>query len=478
MAGTLADKSNLALANHDAIKQALIDMGQNPSDAMSTWPANIRAIVGNGGGSGDFVVSCGTPLNIRIEDNKVKWDAPDVSAYTDYTTSFKYYISVNGAVVTETTETFYSLNGYADGDITVQLYALLFVTAQDQSDTVTSVLAFVFQGTYARLDDLSVTRYASVGAGTTNNFAVFMGGFSSYEVDAYNMALSGARTVLANAANHRQCHRGTGVNTYAIVSGGYDGYFINKITCYDMVNGGTQTALTVMSVGRGKHAMASILGYVGTAGGAYQSSGTRTTTVDKYDSNNGFAKAVLPNLPYAVEDIAGAGAGGYFVFGGGYDGTARRAEVRAYNPLDNVQTTLTNLGIARSQPACASVNNFVVFAGGLSTATGRSGAVDAYDMSQGGVRTALTSIIAGSSIGAAGSSGSVIFAGGSSGTTTYTNTVTRYDMRQGGLKTSLQNLLNSKHEVGAAGTEKYVVLAGGYNGAGLPEVEAYNIAAS
>jgi hypothetical protein len=433
--------------------------------------------VGNGGGSGNFVVTCGTPLNVRIEDNKIKWEAPDVSTYTDYITSFKYYISVNGGEVTETTETFYSLNGYADGDITIQLYALLFVTTTDQSDTVTTVLAFVFQGTYARLDDLSVARYMCIGVGTPNNFAVFAGGFSSFETDAYNMNLSGAKTALDVTLN-RQCHNAAAARNFVLVGGGYNGNFIYTVICYDMENGGTRSQLGNMSVGRGKHGAAGFLNYVAFAGGTYLSAGTRTATADMYNSDNAFAKTVLPNMSIAKECLSGAGANGFLVFGGGSDGTNQRAEVEAYSASDNIKTALANLGSARRSLACASANNFIVFAGGFTTNTGRGGQVDAYDMANGGVHTTLISILSAADASAAGSSGSVIIAGGTNSSTTYANTVTRYDMQQSGLKTSLQVMLNGKYNVGAAGTEKYVVLAGGYSNVPYPETEAYNIAAS
>jgi hypothetical protein len=108
----------------DAIKQAIITKGQNPSEDISTWAANIQAIAGTGGGAG-FVVNVGTPLNIRLDGNNLVWDAVDISVYQAYSPVLKYYLRLNLGNWKELTSPSYSLLTQQDGELMAEVYAVV-----------------------------------------------------------------------------------------------------------------------------------------------------------------------------------------------------------------------------------------------------------------------------------------------------------------------------------------------------------------
>jgi hypothetical protein len=455
MAGTPADKLSLALSNHDAIKQALIDMGQNPTDVMSTWPANIRAIAGNGGG-GDFVVVVNAPLNIRIEGQKVLWDAVDTTQYSQYESSVKYYIQINSGAISETSDTVFSLVGTPEGEITVQIYAVLSVTQAGQSNTTSVTLSYVIVSCYKQLSNLSIGRQQLAGAGT-NQYAVFAGGFSSgrkAEVDAYDIPNGGIKISLSNLYEGNQQLGGAGSSQYAVFAGGIGQFNSKKVEAYNMADGGIKSSLTALTNAKYDMGSAGIGDVVVFAGGG--TAGGKFADVEYYNMGNAGIKGNFDNLHAIKMGLSGAAANNYVVFAGG-KGASYYDNVEAYEATTGIKTSLGSLSIARNYASCAGTNGFVVFSGGNNSSGVSVSRVDAYDMVNGGVKTELEAMSCARIFHAGGgANGFVIFAGSSQ-----YSYVDSYDMNNGGIKAPLTDLANVASNLACASAGDLIIFAGG-----------------
>ena len=98
-----------------------------------------------------------------------------------------------------------------------------------------------------------------------------------------------------------------------------------------------------------------------------------SNVVDAYNAS--LTRTTPTALSTARDSLAGASAGDYALFGGGYANNSISDVVDAYN-ASLTRTTPTALSAARQNLAGASVGDYTLFAGGY--ASDNSSAVDAY----------------------------------------------------------------------------------------------------
>jgi hypothetical protein len=471
MAGTKADKLNLAVSNHAAIKQALIDMGQNPTDAMSLWADLIRAIAGNGGGGGTFEVSIVSPSNIRYEDNKVKWDAVDISAFSAYICSLKYYVQLNGGPINETGNTYYPLTGIAEGDVFIQVYAILTITTSGQSETASQTIVYVYEGYYLTLTNMPVAQ-AYIGSGVENHVVLSQQwGIGSNVID-FDMGNGGAQSTLTSLTNGTAYKGSAGVLGQVAFAGGvYNSNNYATVEVYDTLNGGLKYSLENLSTVRRNLIGFTYGNFVVFVGG------DNSKKVDLYDIQNGGIHSTLPDMSIERRSPGGAGIFDKIIIGGGYANTYSTAVEMYDMGAGGVLTSLVALNNSTEGVRCSPSGNYAIFSGGNTTSsTYFSASVTTYDISQGGLKGTLPNM-ANARGGQAQVSlqNRVFMFGGQTGTSSCSATVDVYDTTTK-LKTTASNLATARYFMGFGVSNNIAVIAGGYTGSAYSALtEAYNL---
>jgi hypothetical protein len=425
-----------------------------------------------GGGSSSFELVTGVPTNVRIADNKLQWDAPDISAYSYFATTLKYYVKINTDDFFETTLNYYSLKGLTPGNIDIQIYAVLTVNKVDNSDTVITTIVYEYTGEYLPLDNLTNPKRFLAGA-SANGYAVFGGGSAGTpkyaNVESYNANSGFSKSTLPSLAVAKESLGCAGANNCVVFAGGFGASMNGDVELFDMANGGSKTTLAALA--NAKQNIASVgAGNIVVFAGGFGVSSAKYADVENYDIPNG-TKSALAAL-HAAKHLAGiAFANNNVVIGGGIADTNI---IETYD-LNNsgAKTQLPNLTIA-GQKKATGVLNYAIF-----VSSSGSLSVDAYDMANGGVKSALADLTSGGSWDAIASAGNfaVVATGQLSTGASYYADIDTYNMALGGTKSSVTPLSIARSMLAGVGVNQYAVFAGGYSNVSPnyhANVESYN----
>ena len=215
-------------------------------------------------------------------------------------------------------------------------------------------------------------RRAYLAGASVSSYVLFAGGYDGSdraEVDAYNAALT--RTTPTGLWIARAHLAGASVGSYALFAGGGNSQSTTlTYSTVDTYDSSLTRITTTMNLSqeRGYLKGASVGNYALFAGGGDANGSTHYATVDAY--NSALTRSTPTALSRARRDLAGASGGSYALFAGGYynemngSGDRYAGVVDAYNAALQ-RTTPAELSQARHGLAGASAGNYVIFAGGF-----------------------------------------------------------------------------------------------------------------
>lgn len=256
----------------------------------------------------------------------------------------------------------------------------LFAGGRDADAVVSTVNAYNASLTRSTPTALSVKRaFGGRKGANTGDYLLFAGGEtdsdSSKTVDAYNKSLTRSTSTALSTATYAAA--GGSVGDYALFAGGEDANYnyISTVVAYNKSL--TKSTPTALSVARNKAASASIENYAVFAGGSNRDSGGKA--VDAY--NKSLVRTTPASFPQVMTRHCGGQANGRAIFAlGGSSSSALVSEVYSYDKTLTLKA-LDNVQEARRDGECASVGNYVLFAGGWVKTSTYSSAVDAYKVS-------------------------------------------------------------------------------------------------
>lgn len=174
-------------------------------------------------------------------------------------------------------------------------------------------------------------------------------------------------------------HQGASVGSYAVFAGGQNGNTTKSTVNAFNTNGFARITLSSLSEARSYFASASTADYAYFAGG--KNSNGALSSVEMYDKN--LIRQSATPLKFVSQDNAGIGTwdGQAAIFAGGYDnaqGGSRNNAVCKYQ--GSVMTEITPLTYYPSSHAASRNKNYVIFAGGwTSAANNQVNTVNAYN---------------------------------------------------------------------------------------------------
>lgn len=365
-----------------------------------------------------------TPLNARVDltwtDPVDKYAAPDgqtAATPWDNVATWDHTIVVRKAgsaptspddgelIYTETTRNQHQYSAYTDTSNVINnteyYYAIYAVTTADVvSDPIVDSCKPI-EGTpsfYREIGPLSQKYRSDPNPGSIGQYAVFVGGMYANPnvdltsvVDTFNESLTQSTASLYPYSIGGETTATTGPS-HVLFAGGFrwDYYknaeYLNSVIAYDTSL--TQTSAPQLTSSASNIGAATLLNTSIFVGGDTGTS--QTNTVDTYDES--LTKSPLENLPRALSGISGGTIGTHAVFGGGNYNVYQNhvstnksyATVIAYDK-SMTRTTLTDLSVPRSVCGCASLDNYIMFAGGEyngnSYNEGYNNTADAYNSS-------------------------------------------------------------------------------------------------
>ena len=205
------------------------------------------------------------------------------------------------------------------------------------------------------ISDVRSTHSGGASA-STGSYAIFAGGGNNYFVDGYNASLT--RSAASNLSNKADFLCGCGFNGYGIFAGGSStmGSYFKTVEAYNQSL--AKTTLSSMSYARSGAAMSSTTNNLvilcGYNGNVYNASG------ETYTKN--LTKGNDIQLGSSYKNIYGASLGSVALFCLVYDGIEGLHSSMRID--DNLTLYFGGWVAARSNLACATVGNYVLFGGG------------------------------------------------------------------------------------------------------------------
>lgn len=281
-----------------------------------------------------------------------------------------------------TTPTTLSFSPQEHASATVGSYALFAGGNVGTSSVVSTSIVNAYDSSLVRSTPtaLSVARFGLAGA-SVGSFAIFAGGWttnnnidSSTVVDAYNSSLVRSTPTALSVARRRLA--GASNNSNAIFAGGTNssGVNVNTIDSYNSsLVRSTSSTLSVSAEG-GASASFSTKAYF-----AYGDTGSANTAIDTFDTSMARTTIYGGYRRKNLLSTRNCGTGNYAFFGGGQlDGVGGYNRiVEAIEVSSNTITEETGFSVARVLHASATVNGWILFAGGIGNA-GTLSSVEAY----------------------------------------------------------------------------------------------------
>lgn len=323
---------------------------------------------------------------------------------------------------------------------------------------------------YGKATDLSAGKYFPPTA-NAGDYAVIGPVGSPFGVDAYNSSL--VRSNPANASYQSSWNFGASVGGYALfpVSKSESEYAVNAYSS-SLVKSNAASLSTpryyLQGTQNGSYAMfaGGFRNYTNGSGRTY------LNNVDAYKPN--LTRVNAGSLSRQQQLGGAANIRDYMIFAGGSIYTQSTKAYTYYNTVYAYTSNLTYsnptaLSTSRDNMGSASVGDYVLFAGGVSS-SGASSTVDAYNSNL--VRSTVTALSKARVMphGTSLNKEFALFAGGyyDSITGTVYNTVDVYDANL--VRSSIDNLSVARGGVGAISTGDYALFAGGHGGGNAQSV--------
>lgn len=228
----------------------------------------------------------------------------------------------------------------------------------------------------------------------------------------------------------------TNVGQYAVFAGGIFGSRAYSNEVEAIHSNLTKTNATTLSVNKSNMGNATIGNYALFAGGQGYNNNAQFNTVEVFDSN--LTKTSGTGIGVNSANLAGASSSKYAAFAGGSRfGTSNGDSITIANSFIRFYNTSlaassgTSLSQARWGLAGASVNNYIIFAGGTSTDSSYQSifynTVDAYDINMTKITSPSTLSSNTAYLGGASTGKYAIFAGGMSTDNSALRTIAAYD---------------------------------------------------
>ena len=322
---------------------------------------------------------------------------------------------------------------------------------------------------YGTVDDLSEGKL-DFAAASVGNYALFAGG-RTYPDSTYSSVVNAYNSSLIRSTPAKQLYTkaarlsGASNNNYALFAGGDVGSYKESayVTAYD-------SSLTFKNPAALSQKATSMAGgtvgdYALFAGGYYASNTSYgTTSISYVNAYNLSLTKTTSTLTVARENLSSATINNYVLFAGGIQNGTFKVTVETFNST-LTRSTATDLSAAKHDMGGASVGDYALFAGGIyyneSNKAVTTNVVECYNKS---IVKTTSLTLSETKMGLAGVSSSkfAIFAGGyNRNSSSVSSSVDIFDTN---LTRSTLTLSQGREDLEAATTGKYALFAGGSYG--------------